>query len=93
MANDATDSPDGMVIDMESCSTSRIARAEGQTLRPTCAGHAGNAIGIDTQAHNSRLSAEEQKQLARIARDRANRWMISVPDVDFLLELIWRLSA
>lgn len=40
----------------------------------------------------SPLSGDEEKQLARIARDRANRFMVASSDVDFLLDVIVRLS-
>jgi len=46
----------------------------------------------DAQDRSSLLSADEARRLARIARDRANRFMVSAPDVDFLLDVIVRLS-
>ena len=37
-----------------------------------------------------RLTADEQRTLARIAKDRRNGFMVSAPDVDFLLEILER---
>ena len=39
-----------------------------------------------------RLSVDEAQKLYRIRKDRANRFMASVTDVDFLLEIVERLS-
>jgi len=51
-----------------------------------------NATEPATPARSSLLSDEERKRLFRIARDRANRFMVSAVDVDFLLDVIVRLS-
>jgi hypothetical protein len=42
--------------------------------------------------HNSPLSAADEQRLHRIRKDRANGFMVSAPDVDFLLEMVERLS-
>ena len=44
------------------------------------------------QLKAKQLSADEAQRLARIARDRANRFMVSGPDVDMLLDIITRFS-
>jgi hypothetical protein len=41
---------------------------------------------------SARLSAADEQRLYRIRKDRANKFMVSVTDVDFLLELLERLS-
>ena len=46
-----------------------------------------------TPDHNSLLSAAESQTLARIAQDRRSGFMVSGPDVDFLLEVIARLTV
>ena len=55
-------------------------------------GVAANATASATRARSSPLSDADEKRLFRIARDRANRFMVSAPDVDFLLDVILRLS-
>ena len=45
-----------------------------------------------TPARSSPLSDDERKRLFRIVRDRGNRFMVSAVDVDFLLDVIVRLS-
>ena len=56
-------------------------------------GPAGRVIEQSaTPARSSPLSADEARNLARIARDRANRFMVSGPDVDFLLDVIARMN-
>lgn len=45
-----------------------------------------------TPGRSSLLSADEAQRLARIARDRANRFMVAAPDVDFLLDVITRFQ-
>ena len=44
------------------------------------------------QLKAKQLSADEAQRLARIARDRANRFMVAAPDVDFLLDVITRFQ-
>ena len=51
-----------------------------------------NATVSATPARSLPLSDEERKRLWRIARDRGNRFMVSAVDVDFLLDVIVRLS-
>jgi hypothetical protein len=69
-------------------STERIAT----TLKTGLSGVAGNVTTLATPARSLPLSDEERKRLFRIARDRGNRFMVSAVDVDFLLDVIVRLS-
>ncbi len=93
MENDATDSPHGTVISMESLRTSSRADAQDQTRMRIRAGVVASATATScTAARSFPLSADEEQHLARIARDRANRFMVAAPDVDFLLDVIVRLS-
>lgn len=93
MANDATNSPHLTVMDMESLRTLSAADAQDQTRLRIRAGVAETATASScTVAHSSPLSADEKSRLWRIARDRANGFMVSAPDVDFLLDVIVRLS-
>jgi hypothetical protein len=87
----ATDSRDGMDSSTESSATGLTVRSE-TTQQTMCSGAAGNVTAIDIRARSSPLSDEERKRLFRIARDRGNRFMVSAVDVDFLLDVIVRLS-
>jgi hypothetical protein len=44
------------------------------------------------QDRSSRLSGADGQRLYRIRKDRANKFMVSVTDVDFLLEIIERMK-
>lgn len=87
----ATDSPHGMDCNMGSCPTGSTALSV--TTQPTTSfGVVETAIASAIPARSSPLSADERKRLFRIARDRGNRFMVSAPDVDFLLDVIVRLN-
>lgn len=94
MANAATNSPPGTVIDMENLRTESTAAAEERTRRRIRAGLVGSATAqtSSTPDRSSLLSADETRTLARIAQDRRSGFMVSGPDVDFLLEVITRLT-
>jgi hypothetical protein len=89
--NAATDSPDGMGSNTESSATGLTVRSV-TTQQTMCSGAAANATASATRARSLPLSDEERKRLFRIARDRGNRFMVSAVDVDFLLDVIVRLS-
>lgn len=87
----ATDSRDGMGSSTESSATKSTEHIE--TIPKTeLFGVVGRVIPIATVVPSSPLSDEERKRLFRIARDRGNRFMVSATDVDFLLDVIVRLS-
>lgn len=94
MANDATTSPPGTVIDMGSLRTESTAPTVELTRRRIRAGLATTATApiSNTPGPSSRLSADEARMLARIASDRRNGFMVSAVDVDFLLEVIGRMQ-
>ena len=87
----ATDSPDGMGSSTANFLTESTERIE-TTVKPVLSGVAANATVSATRARSLPLSDEERKRLFRIARDRGNRFMVSAVDVDFLLDVIVRLS-
>jgi hypothetical protein len=87
----ATDSRDGMGSSTENFRTGSMEPIE-MTVKPVSSGVAANATEPATPARSSLLSDEERKRLFRIARDRENRFMVSAVDVDFLLDVIVRLS-
>jgi hypothetical protein len=87
----ATDSRDGMGSSMANFLTESTEPIE-TTVKPVLSGVAGNVTTLATPARSSPLSDEERKRLFRIARDRGNRFMVSAVDVDFLLDVIVRLS-
>jgi hypothetical protein len=89
MANDATDSRRGTGSSTENYPTRRT---EPTATTPTLAssGVAASATSDVTPARSSPLSADEAQRLYRIRKDRANRFMVSAVDVDFLLEVIER---
>ena len=87
----ATDSRDGMGSSMENSATGST-EPIATTLRPVLSGVAGNVTTLATPARSLPLSDEERKRLFRIACDRGNRFMVSAVDVDFLLDVIVRLS-
>ena len=78
----------------------------GELVHVVASAHAGSdtvaniALGMSrlsppassTPDRSLLLSGDEGQRLARIARDRANRFMVSGPDVDFLLDVLVRLS-
>jgi hypothetical protein len=91
MENDVTGSLHGMEFGTESSPTTTTEPSE-TTLRTASSGAVENVIASATPGPSSRLSAEEERTLARIRKDRANRFMVSVCDVDFLLEIVERLN-
>ena len=94
MADAATNSPPSTELDMESLHISKPKAAEDQTPPKTPSGLAGHAIETCSMSGcSSHLSAGEAQRLARITRDRRNGWMVSVVDVDFLLDVIGRMGS
>jgi len=91
LAADATASRRSTVIDMASCRTVDTDHSE-TTPRTGLYGVAVNAMTNDTPARSSRLSVGEQIQLARIRSERAKGFLPSMPEIDFLLEVIERLT-
>jgi hypothetical protein len=87
----ATDSPHGTDSNMENSATGSTEPIE-MIPRTELSGVVGRVIPLATPARSLPLSDEERKRLWRIARDRANRFMIAAPDVDFLLEIVERLG-
>lgn len=87
----ATDSPHGTDSSTGNLATGSTEPIE-MTPRMELSGVAANATSDATPARSLPLSEEERKRLWRIARDRANRFMVTAPDVDFLLDVIVRLS-
>jgi hypothetical protein len=87
----ATDSPLGMDSSTENLATASTEPIETIPKRALF-GVAKNATPNATPDRSLLLSDAEQKRLFRIARDRANRFMVAAPDVDFLLDVIARLS-
>jgi hypothetical protein len=91
----ATATRRGLELDMESLSTSLPAPTVEATRLKTVSGDAEAATDatrdVITQDRSSPLSADEEQRLYRIRKDRANRFMVSAPDVDFLLEIVERL--
>lgn len=54
-------------------------------------------VGVPCQCecpdpHAAAKRADEEQKLARIRKDRANRFMVSAVDVDFLLQILERLN-
>lgn len=92
MANDATNSPSLMVMDMESYRTTHTEPTATMSKR-RLRGVVGNVTAPGTPGHNSRRSADERMRLERIRADRMRGFMVSAPDVDFLLEVIARVEA
>ena len=91
MENDATVSRVGMGWNMASSPTTNTEPTE-TTPQPESSGVAESATKSATPDRSSLLSADEARTLARIARDRANRFMVSAVDVDFLLDVIARMN-
>lgn len=94
MADDATNSPPLMVLDMENLRTSKPEAAAALTRPRIRAGVAEIATAKScTSGSSSRLSDADEQRLYRIRKDRANRFMVSAPDVDFLCELLGRFGV
>ena len=91
LAADATASRRSTVIDMASCRTVDTEPSE-RTQTTESYGAVKNVTPVDTPAHSSRLSVGEQIQLARIRSERAKGFLPSMPEIDFLLEVIERLT-
>jgi len=85
-ASDADGSHHGMGSDMENCPTETMEPAE-TTQKPEPSGVAASATPDVIPACNF-LTESEQKRLRRIRKDRRNGFMVSAPDVDFLLGVI-----
>ena len=93
MASDAENTPRGTVIDMESYRTLSPESAEEATPRKIPSGPAGSVTEpCDIPAHNSPLSDAERLKLAQIRRNRAQGWMPTFEEFDFLLEMVERMS-
>lgn len=93
MENDATNSPGGMVLDMESLRTSSPAAGPVLIRRKIRAGLAPRATApLCTAACSSRLSEEETKRLMQIRAERRRNLLPSLTDMDWVLELIERLT-
>lgn len=95
-ASAAINSPHGTVIDMESLSIASPAPT-AEVIRSTTASGDAEANrdatpGAITRAHSSRLSEADEKNLERIRKERRNGFMVSLADVDFLLNVIRRLT-
>jgi len=89
----ATNSPPGMVLDMESLCTSSPAPTAGQTTKRIVSGAAPSATSAETTpARSSRLSADEEMKLAKIRRNRQQGWMPTFEEFDFLLEILERIN-
>ena len=94
MADAVTNSPPLTVLDMESLRTSSAAAEPVPTRRRIRAGVVESATAkCSTLVHNSHLSAGEEQWLHRIRQDRAQGFMVSGPDVDFLLVTLRRFGA
>ena len=91
MESDATSSRHGTDCSTENSVTGSTEPIE-TTPRTELSGVVGRVIPLATPARSSRMSGDEEKRLYRIARDRANRFMVSVSDVDFMLEILARLN-
>jgi hypothetical protein len=89
--NDATGLPHGTDSSTES-SVTMSTEPFAMTPKLAQSGVAENATASDTQARSSRLNVADEQRLWRIRKDRANRFMVSAPDVDFLLEILERLD-
>lgn len=87
----ATDSPHGTDSNMENFLTGSTEPIE-MIPQAELSGVVASATGNTIPACSLPLSDDEKQKLWRIARDRANRFMVSVTDVDFLLDVIVRLS-
>ncbi len=90
MENAATNTPNGMESEKATYRTSSTEPKGQEMLTATSSGVAASATSDGTPARSSPLSADEAQRLYRIRKDRANRFMVSVADVDFMLELLER---
>jgi hypothetical protein len=92
LGNAATATPRSTAFDMESYRT--VATEPTETISsPRSYGVAGNATTNDIPAPSSRLSVGEQIHLERIRAERARGFLPSMPDVDFLIEVLERLQS
>ncbi len=93
MESDAENSPRGMALSMESLRTLSDADAPAATPKKTPSGVAPSVTAANcTPVRSSPLSADDDKRLLRIWQDRQRGWMVMGSDVDFLLEIVERLS-
>jgi hypothetical protein len=94
--NAATNSRPGTGDSTANLSTSSRVPMEGVILLRTANGDVVEKMvatpDATIPAPSSPLSADDERRLARIRKDRANRFMVAVTDVDFLLEILERLS-
>lgn len=94
--SDATSLPHGTGDSTGNLFTSLRPHTEAPTRLRTVSGDAAEKTDATrdatTPASSSPLSAADEQRLWRIRKDRANRFMVSVTDVDFLLELLERLE-
>jgi hypothetical protein len=92
----ATDLPHGTGASMENSCTSSPARMADRIPSTTASGDAevgkDVTLGATIPDRSLHLSGDEEQRLARIRKDRANRFMVSVTDVDFLLEIVDRVN-
>lgn len=95
--SDATSSPRGTVIDMGSLCTESRAPTADQTMRRIASGDAEAATDATpnaiTPGRSSLLSAVEEQNLDRIRSERRKGYMVSLWDVDFLLEILGRVEG
>lgn len=91
MENDAIASRRGTDYSTANCPTSAT-EPTATTPRTEFSGVAASATKSATPDRSSLLSAAEEKNLARIAKERRNGFMVSAVDVDFLLEILERLN-
>lgn len=89
--NDVENLPRGTEFSTANCPTESTEPIE-MTPKLASSGAVEHVIARAIQARSLPLSADEKSRLWRIARDRANRFMVTAPDVDFLLDVIVRLS-
>lgn len=93
MANDATPSPHSTDSATGNSPTSQAADVPAVIPQKIRCGVVDPVTGTNsTSGPSSPLSADDERRLARIRKDQANRFMVSAPDVDFLLEILERLS-
>ena len=91
MANAATNTPRGTVIDMESYRTSSPESEADRTQNSILSGAAGNVTEpCATKGCNGLLSDDERLKLAKIRRNRSQGWMPTFEEFDFLLEIVER---
>ena len=95
-ASAAIATPRGLELDMASLSTWSRAHTGVPTILRTANGVVGERTvvtpGEITPDRSSPLSVPDEQRLYRIQQDREKGFMVSGVDVDFLLEVVERLS-